>query len=408
MFYVDAINEINALGIEVEELKKRLTEFEDWKGDSSVVTSDEEFNALTDEKKKNRVNYKIKALKQRIDTLNTKIEDLKAVHVNTLIETKNKLGECKVHAIINAKGGTGKSTLTASIAWTLAQMGYNVLAIDSDSQSSLTQLLNVFAEDDEEELLNLRDIYDYFTTNEPNKWEAIQQVIVRPKYEKYVLNANTGKLEPITYEFGFDLIPADIGLADTEINITRSNAGGLLLYRVIDVIKKNSNYDFILIDCPPALTTLAANAITASTDGVIVPINLSPMVLRSTRNLLSTVSRIQAYFKGSNLNHKGVLGLIKNEYTKNRKITKSLDDVVKEFFPIYAFNAVIPSRSACANAEFEGQLFAQVPSIQKEGFFTDLANEIIEQDILRADETDTPTIGDIKIDERRLRINVRK
>lgn len=408
MFYVEAINEINALGIEVAELKKKLSEFEEWKGDSSVVTSDEEFNALSDEKKKNRVNYKIKALKQRIDTLNTKIDDLKANYVNTLTETKKKLGECKVHAIINAKGGTGKSTLTASIAWTLAQMGYKVLAIDSDSQSSLTQLLNVFAEDDEEELLNLRDIYDYFTTNEPNKWEAIQQVIVRPKYEKYILNSSTGKLEPITYEFGFDLIPADIGLADTEIDITRSNAGGLLLYRVIDVIKKNSDYDFVLIDCPPALTTLAANAITASTDGIIVPINLSPMVLRSTRNLLSTVSRIQAYFKGSNLNHKGVLGLIKNEYTKNRKITKSLDDVVKEFFPIYAFNAVIPSRSACANAEFEGQLFAQVPSIQKEGFFTDLANEIIEQDILRADETDTPTIGDIKIDERRLRINVRK
>ncbi len=408
MFYVEAINEINAINEEIEELKKKLGEYEEWKKDASFLTSDEDFNNLTDEKKKNRVNYKIKALKQKIETQETKKDELKEKYIDALNETKKRLNGCKVHAIINAKGGTGKSTLTASIAWTLAQMGYKVLAIDSDSQSSLTQLLNVFAEDDEEELLNLRDIYDYFSTNEPNKWEAIQQVIVKPKYEKYSLNPESGKIEPITYEFGFDLIPADIGLADTEINITRSNSGGLLLYRVVDVIKRNSDYDFILIDCPPALTTLAANAITASSDGVLVPINLSPMVLRSTRNLLSTVSRIQEYFKNSKLNHKGVLGLIKNEYTKNRKITKSLDDVVKEFFPIYSFNAVIPSRSACANAEFEGQLFAQVPSIQREGFFTDLANEIIEQDILRESETETPTIGDIKIDERRLRINVRK
>ena len=408
MFYVDAINEINNISVEIEELKRKLGEYEEWKNDPSVLTSDEEFNSLSDEKKKNRVNYKIKALKQRIDTLQTKKEELKVNYIDTLAETKKKLNGCKVHAIINAKGGTGKSTLTASIAWTLAQMGYKVLAIDSDSQSSLTQLLNVFAEDDEEELLNLRDIYDYFSTNEPNKWEAIQQVIVKPKYEKYTLNPESGKIEPVTYEFGFDLIPADIGLSDTEINITRSNSGGLLLFRVVDVIKNNSDYDFILIDCPPALTTLAANAITASSDGVLVPINLSPMVLRSTRNLLSTVSRIQKYFKDSGYNHKGVLGLIKNEYTKNRKITKSLDEVVKEFFPIYSFKAVIPSRSACANAEFEGQLFAQVPSIQREGFFTELANEIIEQDILRADETETPTIGDIKIDERRLGINVRK
>ena len=123
------------------------------------------------------------------------------------------------------------------------------------------------------------------------------------------------------------------------------------------------------------------------------------MVLRSTRYLVGAVQYVQERFP-QHLVHKGILGLVKNEYNKNRKITKSLDELVRDFFPIHSFETVIPQRTACADAEWSGRIFAQYPAIIKEGFFDRLCDEIIEEDIRRKDEEKTIIVKKVSIDER--------
>jgi len=407
MNYIQAVQKVDELTKEKDILSSYLDGYKKFKEDNSIITGDDAFDSMELAKKKRAVYNKITSVMVKIDNDQTAIEELSKNYIRPFFENKEKLKGCKVHAVINAKGGVGKSTITANLAYTLAQMGYKVLAVDCDSQSSLTQLLNVFSEKDEETFLNISDIYVEMMEREskrekPIDIETIKQVIMRPKYSNgYDGLGRSFQLEE-PQEFGFDLLPADIQLARTEINMSRRNSGILFLYRIIREIKESENYDFILIDCPPALTTLAYNGIGASVDGCIVPINLSMMVLRATRNLIYGVKETQEYlFSRTNVNHKGILGFVKNEYTKNRKINATLEEVVDRFFPIPSFKTLIPVRSACGTAEWDGTLFAQIPSIEREGFWYSLCDEIIKEDIRRVDEAKTEPIkierdGDVK------------
>lgn len=407
MNYLQAVKRVNELVKENQTLSSFLDGYKAFKEDNNVSTGDPVFDNMELVKKKRAVYNKITSVMVKIDNNQTEITNLNENFIKPFSVNKQKLNGCKVHAIINAKGGVGKSTITANLSYVLAQMGYKVLAIDCDSQGSLTQLLNIFNEKDEETILNLSDLFNDMMEREDNHEKAtdietIREVIIRPEYSNDY--DGLGRSVPLeeNKEFGFDLIPADIQLARTEINLSRRKTGLVFLYRIIREIIKNEDYDFILIDCPPALTTLAYNGIGAGIDGCIVPINLSMMVLRATRNLIYGVKETQEYLKSKALtNHKGILGFVKNEYTKNRKINATLEEVVNRFFPIPSFKTLIPVRSACGTAEWDGTLFAQVPSIEREGFWYSLCDEIISEDIRRSEETDTAPVeierdGDVK------------
>lgn len=407
MNYIQAVKRVDELVKENQTLSSFLEGYKSFKEDNSVCTGDPTFDNMELIKKKRAVYNKITSVMVKIDNNQTEIVNLTESFIKPFSVNKQKLNGCKVHAIINAKGGVGKSTITANLSYVLSQMGYKVLAIDCDSQGSLTQLLNIFNEKDEEPVLNLSDLFNDMMEREDSHEnvidiETIKEVIIRPGYSNGY--DGLGRSVPLEEreEFGFDFIPADIQLARTEINLSRRNTGIVFLYRIVKEILKYEDYDFILIDCPPALTTLAYNGIGASLDGCIVPINLSMMVLRATRNLIYGVKETQEYIKSKvHTNHKGILGFVKNEYTKNRKINATLEEVVDRFFPIPSFKTLIPVRSACGTAEWDGTLFAQVPSIEREGFWYNLCNEIIMEDIRRSEETDTDPIeierdGDVK------------
>ena len=401
MTYDELLSAIETIKKEIAINQGILDNFQAYKNDPAIITGDQEFDLLDPASKKKKIYNRIRSIQAKTEKAKADLDHYENEILKPLLQKKKELGGCKVHAIINAKGGTGKSTIAASLAYTLAHKGYKVLAIDSDSQSSLTQLLNVYSASEEEPVLNLTDIYTEYFEGERKVWHNAKQVVCKPVYEERSLDGDvgTGKLKTEYIPFGFDLIPADIQLAKADIDIARVPNGAYLLYWLVKEIKENEDYDFILIDCPPALTTLAYNAITASTDGVIVPINLSPMVLRSTRYLVGAVQYVQERFP-QHLVHKGILGLVKNEYNKNRKITKSLDELVRDFFPIHSFETVIPQRTACADAEWSGRIFAQYPAIIKEGFFDRLCEEIIEEDIRRKDEEKTIIVKKVSIDER--------
>lgn len=330
----------------------------------------------------------------------------------SLEEIKKQLNGTKVHAFIVQKGGTGKTTSCSSVAYTMAQKGYKVLVIDSDSQSSLTGLCGVLPNDEDNwdadaSILTLQDIFEYYEEClamkvEP-EYSAIKKVIIRPSFNAKVRKNITvdGKnrfaYDDERIEFGFDLIPSDITLANTELALGSGkfgNSAGFALLRIVEIIKKNADYDFILIDCPPALGMLATNDLAASLDGCIIPINLEVMTLRGCKNVIEVVAEMQELLKKFNLNHKGVLGILKNEYNPRFVSQRDFNTVVDKFFPIPSFKTTIPQSSNCNAAHSMGRLYSQFDN-KASMAFDKLVDEIVAEDIRRSNETNSPIIADI-------------
>lgn len=294
--------------------------------------------------------------------------------------------DCKVITFVNQKGGVGKSTYSSCVAYVLAKKGYKVLAIDMDSQASLSSMCNIFPNDfkvEDEQVYGIQDVFEYALECEDNhqsiSYEAIIPAINKPTYREAirVKDGDNFKTGWEFKEFGFDLIPSDTSLADYEQLLAKRKNGGYMLYKVVQVIKENADYDFIIIDCPPALTTLAYSGISAATDGVIVPINLEVLALRGTKNIVVAVAQIQRLmFENNKIVHKGILGLLRSRYVKRYKVQQDFDEIIKDFFPIPAFETIIPSMTSCDKAHAKGWLFAQYDK-KAYSVFDELCNELI-------------------------------
>lgn len=149
-------------------------------------------------------------------------------------------------AVINRKGGVGKTATTANVAACLARRGFRVLVVDSDSQRNLTTQLG--------------------DPNRPATAATIDHAYRAPK--KYALEA----VGPSSIA-GVDLLYGDTAIEDTEKELIAGqhpNAGGLL-ERVLRIISEQREYDFILIDCPPSSGLLTRNAIIVA-DVLVMPI----------------------------------------------------------------------------------------------------------------------------------------
>ncbi len=380
--YYETLKQIQGLNEKASKHANKIAECMRYKDDNSYIPNIAGTNRVGPKGMKTLVEKTIYKEQEKLTEIYEKINELNKSVIEPVTENRAKLGGCRVHAIMNNKGGTGKSTITTSLAYTLSENGYKVLLIDTDSQASATQLLNIFDEDSEGNNLNtLDDLYEKMLNDIGNfDWEDIKNVIDdpnnKPRYYDYAREKRY---------LNFDLIPAGISMLINEVRLSRHNDGIYYLHTLIELIKKNRDYDFILIDCPPSLGTLSLNSLMAA-ESVIVPISLSVMVLRSTRNLIKTVSDIQALaMKQRNIKHKGILGMVKNEYTKNRRINISLNQIVDELFPIPCFDTAIPVRAACAQMEYSRMLFAQDKSIIREGFWQRLAQEIVDEDIRNRD-----------------------
>ncbi len=324
-------------------------------------------------------------------------------------EVRKKLNGTKVHAVAVQKGGTGKTTIKNDICYALAKMGFKVLAIDSDPQASLSTLCNI---DVLGNTLGLDDLYSRYVNSVKNRKpltiDEIKEIwyeddgngnnLKKPKYSAPV----RGSIEMETREFGFDLIPAKIELAGWDILLSTNNAlgrtSGISLNRIVEVIKTSMDYDFIIIDTCPGLGNLVYNAIAAGIDGTIIPVNLEPLTIKGAQNLINTITEIQRLLEPARIIHKGVLGIVKNQYAPRLKIQQRFEGVVETFFPIPTFKTTIPTKTSCDVAHDRGRLYGEFdPKIGKK--FEELAEEIVKEDIRRADEKEVIMIKEFGIEE---------
>ena len=172
----------------------------------------------------------------------------------------------KTLAIVNQKGGVGKTTTTANLGIGLANSGKKVLLVDCDPQASLTVSLG-YSQPDELEV-TLTDLLKKVLLDEP--FQLTDGIL--PHAE------------------GVDLLPANIALSGMEVSLVNAMSRETILKQYLEPVRKS--YDYILIDCMPSLGMLTINAL-ASADNVIIPVQAQYLPAKGLEQLLQTVNKVK-------------------------------------------------------------------------------------------------------------------
>ncbi|WP_323961413.1 AAA family ATPase [Arthrobacter sp. JZ12] len=171
-------------------------------------------------------------------------------------------GPARVIAMVNQKGGVGKTTSTINLGAALAEAGRRVLLVDFDPQGALSAGLGTNPHE-----LDVT-VYNVLMDRKVNIEDAIQQTGVE----------------------NIDLLPANIDLSAAEVQLVNEVAREQVLERALR--KVEDNYDVILIDCQPSLGLLTVNALTAA-HGVIIPLICEFFALRAVALLVETIEKVQ-------------------------------------------------------------------------------------------------------------------
>ena len=171
-----------------------------------------------------------------------------------------------VTAVVNQKGGTGKTTTCENLGIGLAMEGKKVLLVDTDPQASLTISLGYPMTDRISPTLS--DLMKKIVSDQPI--ELGEGILHHPE--------------------GVDLVPANIELAGMEVSLVNVMSRESVLKQYLDSVKKE--YDFILLDCMPSLGMLTINALAAA-DNVIIPVQAQYLPAKGLEQLLQTVNKVK-------------------------------------------------------------------------------------------------------------------
>ena len=225
----------------------------------------------------------------------------------------------RVVSIANQKGGVGKTTTSVNLGAALAEAGYRVLVIDLDPQGNATTGLGIQHRDLE------GSVYDVII-NDKSLEDCTEPTAVKNLF----------------------VVPATIDLAGAEIELVPAFSREMKLKKAIKEVI--SDYDYVLIDCPPPLGLLTVNALAAS-DDVIVPIQCEYYALEGLGQLLRNVGLVKA-----NLNEKlEMRGIILTMFDARTKLSEQVASEVREHFGTKVYNTVIPRTVRLSEAPSFGQ-----------------------------------------------------
>lgn len=252
-------------------------------------------------------------------------------------------GPARVIAMVNQKGGVGKTTSTVSLGAALAQYGRRVLLVDFDPQGALSVALGVPAHDLDRTVYNLL----------MDEGCLADEVIVETSVP------------------GLDLMPSNIDLSAAEValvnEVAREHALARGLASVID------RYDYIIIDCQPSLGLLTINALTAA-HGVIIPLECEYFALRGVKLLTDTVTKVQGRLN-PNLQLTGVLATMYDARTLH---TREVLERVVDAFGDQVFHTVISRTIKFPDATVAGEpITVFAPTSPGADAYRQLARELI-------------------------------
>ena len=245
-------------------------------------------------------------------------------------------------AVVNQKGGVGKSTTSVNLAATLAETGERVLLIDLDPQGNATSGYGLDKNQREQ------CVYDALLGDVP-----LAQLI-----------------EPVGVD-GVFVVPSTIQLAGAEIELVSAFSRETKLKQVLGPVA--GDFDYVIIDCPPSLGLLTINALTAAT-GVLIPVQCEYYALEGLTKLLQTVRLVKTQLNPG----LEVFGVVMTMFDGRTKLSQQVVHEVQDFFGDQVFETLIPRSVRLSEAPSFGQpvtLFD--PTGRGAQAYRDLAKEVI-------------------------------
>lgn len=236
------------------------------------------------------------------------------------------MGEHKTRilAIANQKGGVGKTTTSINLATALAAVGRHVLVIDFDAQGNASTGLGI--------------------TRPERRLTSYDIIIDDVPLEEAVLETLVPRL---------DIIPGDENLSGVEIELATDPRRSYRLRHAIQSYMEragSTQYDFILIDCPPSLSALTLNAMTAA-DALLVPLQCEFLALEGLSQLLRTVEVVRSGLNPS----LEIQGVVLTMYDRRNNLSDQVADEVRGFFGNKVYSTVIPRNVRLSEAPSFGK-----------------------------------------------------
>lgn len=223
----------------------------------------------------------------------------------------------KIIAIANQKGGVGKTTTSINLAASFAAMKRKVMLIDLDPQGNATVGSGIY-----------KDQFQYSANHVLCNEVSIKKAVVKT-------------------ESGFDLLATNNELIVAEMQLLQATQREQRLKTILDGVK--SDYDYILIDCPPSLSVLTVNALVAA-DSVLIPIQCEYFALEGLSGLLSTIEQVT-----NTINPKlQIEGLLRTMYDGRNRLALDVSAQLLEHFPDRLYRTVIPRNVRLAEAPSHG------------------------------------------------------
>lgn len=259
------------------------------------------------------------------------------------------MSKATVMAVVNQKGGTGKTTTCENLGIGLAREGKRVLLVDTDPQGSLTIALGHSRPDDLS--VTLTDLMAKVMQDQP----------LAPK-EGILL-----------HEEGVELVPANITLSGLEVSLVNAMSRETVLKQYLETVK--DSYDFILLDCMPSLGMLTVNALAAS-DQVLIPVQANYLSAKGLEQLLQTVNKVKRQINPK-LRIEGIL-LTMVDYRTN--FAKEISTLIRDTYGgrLKVYDADIPRSVRAAEISAEGvSIFKHDPGGKVAEAYRSLTKEVM-------------------------------